>query len=147
MEAKLPAKGEWFTRSNRGSAAAARYADRPTDTIRVADVNEAAGEIHCERFDGFDAAGAMVIGRRTTIRFATWLSDAGRYTPCGPPAAPVPEMPPVAAFVAPEPTLADVLASNEALRAEVAGLRADFRALMKAIEAAGGQLPLFRVAA
>ena len=55
--------------------------------------------------------------------------------------------PPVAVFVPPEPTLADVLASNEALRAEVAGLRADFRALMKAIEAAGGQLPLFRVAA
>lgn len=146
MEAKLPTKGEWFTRSNRGSAAAARYADRPTDTIRVADVNEAAGEIHCERFDGFDAAGAMVIGRRTTIRFATWLSDAGRYTPCDPPAAPVPEMPPVAVFVPPEPTLADVLASNEALRGEVAGLRADFRALMKAIEA-GGQLRLFPVAA
>jgi hypothetical protein len=55
--------------------------------------------------------------------------------------------PPVAVFVPPEPTLADVLASNEALRGEVAGLRADFRALMKAIEAAGGQLPLFRVAA
>jgi hypothetical protein len=54
--------------------------------------------------------------------------------------------PPVEVFVPPEPTLADVLASNEALRGEVAGLRADFRALMKAIEA-GGQLRLFPVAA
>ena len=55
--------------------------------------------------------------------------------------------PPVAVFVPPEPTLADVLASNEALRGEVAGLRADFRALVEAFKAAGGQLPLFRVAA
>ena len=221
MEAKLPAKGEWFTRSNRGSAAAARYADRPTDTIRVADVNEAAGEIHCERFDGFDAAGAMVIGRRTTIRFATWLSDAGRYTPCDPPAAPVPEMldrqeaearlssppnglmpptaeqiatmlsspraaiadmvsmfradsltddaidsdwemvilrahvrwldaqaaPPVAVFVPPEPTMADLKAEIAACRADVAGLRGDLKALTEALKAAVPQMRLFPVAA
>ncbi len=134
MEAILPTKGEWFTRSNRGTAAAARYADRPTDTIHVAEVNDDAKEIRCERFDGFDAAGTMIIGRRTTIRFATWLSDASRYTPCDAPAPP-PLVLSVIAPTEPEPTIAD-------LRADIAALRGEVARLTEALKAAVPQLAL-----
>ncbi len=137
QEKPIPEPGTWGTKKAKAS--------EPAVVFRVTAVDPVKEHLTVQRFMGYLDGGAPLLGRKSTLDFKTWQTN--RYHPCEAPAAPVPEMPPVAAFVAPEPTLADVLASNEALRAEVAGLRADFRALMKAIEAAGGQLPLFRVAA
>mgnify|MGYP000119574331 CR=1 FL=1 len=55
--------------------------------------------------------------------------------------------PPVAVFVAPEPTMADLKAEIAACRADVAGLRGDLKALTEAIKTAVPQMRLFPVAA
>ena len=139
-DVKPPEQGQWYTRTNKASIA--RYADRKTDILRIGKVDAARERFEAERFDGWDN-GFPVFGRVTWVSFETWRKEARRYT-----ASEAPTPPGTVALVPPaEPTLADVLASNEALRGEVAGLRADFRALAEAFKAAGGQLPLFRVAA
>ncbi len=193
MQAKdIPAPGSWGTKTAKAGGEAVVFQVTAIDPVKE--------HLTYQRFVRYLDSGAPLLGRKSTLDFKTW--QTGRYQPCDPPAAPVPEMldreqtekrlldegadqewiadimrdprvvlswvadtaprrvlrahvrwldaqaaPPVAVFVPPEPTLADVLASNEALRGEVAGLRADFRALVEAFKAAGGQLPLFRVAA
>jgi hypothetical protein len=205
MQAKaIPAPGSWGTKKTKPDEAAVLF--------RVESVDPVKEQFTVERFAGFDGA-TPLFGRQSTISFATW--QTGRYQPCDPPAAPVPEMldraaaearlraieppfsaeevadildspratiedaapekdippqaretsravlaicaayvrwldiqaaPPVPVFVPPAEPTTDLRAEVVALRGEVAGLRADFRALMKAIEA-GGQLRLFPVAA
>ena len=205
MQAKaIPAPGSWGTKKTKPDEAAVLF--------RVESVDPVKEQFTVERFAGFDGA-TPLFGRQSTISFATW--QTGRYQPCDPPAAPVPEMldraaaearlraiepplsygeivdildnpretiagaspekdippqaretsravlaicaayvrwqdiqaaPPIPVFVPPAEPTTDLKAEVVALRGEVAGLRADFRALMKAIEA-GGQLRLFPVAA
>lgn len=191
MQAKaIPEVGTWGTKKTKPDEAAVLF--------RVESVDPVKEQFTVERFAGFDGA-VPLFGRQSTISFATW--QTGRYQPCDPPAAPVPEMldrqeaearlvalganpewiaetladptqardwtgegpftstvmahvrwldaqaaPPVPVFVPPAEPTTDLKAEVVALRGEVAGLRADFRALMKAIEA-GGQLRLFPVAA
>jgi len=205
MQAKaIPEVGTWGTKRTKPDEAAVLF--------RVESVDPVKEQFTVERFAGFDGATSL-FGRQSTISFATW--QTGRYQPCDPPAAPVPEMldrqeaearlrdieppfseddileildqprdtiaeaspekdippqaretsravlaicaayvrwqdiqaaPPIPVFVPPAEPTTDLRAEVVALRGEVAGLRADFRALMKAIEA-GGQLRLFPVAA
>ncbi len=205
MQAKaIPAPGSWGTKKAR--------ADEEAVLFQVTEVDPVKEQFTVRRFDGFPD-GKVMLGRQSTISFATW--QTGRYQPCEAPAAPVPEMldrasaearlraidplfseddivdildnpratieeaapekdippqaretsravlaicaayvrwqdiqaaPPIPVFVPPAEPTTDLKAEVVALRGEVAGLRADFRALMKAIEA-GGQLRLFPVAA
>ncbi len=206
MQAKaIPAPGSWGTKKAR--------ADEEAVLFQVTEVDPVKEQFTVRRFDGFPD-GKVMLGRQSTISFATW--QTGRYQPCDPPAAPVPEMldrqeaearlraieppfsdgdiaeildrprstieeaapekdippqaretsravlaicaayvrwldaqaaPPVAVFVAPEPTMADLKAEIAACRAEVAGLRGEVRALTEAIKAAVPQMRLFPVAA
>lgn len=82
----IPTEGQYFTRTNRGSSSAARYAERPTDLVRIGPVNAERKEFEIQRVDGFNGA-EPIIGRRTTMSFETWTGDSARFTPT---TAPVP---------------------------------------------------------
>lgn len=82
MQAKdIPAPRSWGTKK----AKAGEYAV----LFRVEKVDPVKEQFTVERFAGFDGA-VPLFGRQSTISFATW--QTGRYQPCDPPAAPVPEM-------------------------------------------------------
>ena len=82
MQAKaIPAPGSWGTKKTKPDEAAVLF--------RVESVDPVKEQFTVERFAGFDGA-TPLFGRQSTISFATW--QTGRYQPCDPPAAPVPEM-------------------------------------------------------
>jgi hypothetical protein len=82
MQAKaIPAPGSWGTKKTKPDEAAVLF--------RVESVDPVKEQFTVERFAGFDGA-VPLFGRQSTISFATW--QTGRYQPCDPPAAPVPEM-------------------------------------------------------
>src|SRR5512141_2073526 len=86
----IPSEGDYFTRTNRGTDAKERYANRPTDLIRIGKVDTAREEIELLRVDAF-ANGEPVIGRRTKMSYETWTHDSGRFAQTAPPVPPAEE--------------------------------------------------------
>lgn len=81
MQAKaIPEVGTWGTKK----------AGDETVTFQVTAVDPVKEQFTVKRFVCYGNSGAATFGRVSTISFATW--QTGRYQPCDPPAAPVPEM-------------------------------------------------------
>lgn len=136
----IPTEGQYFTRTNRGTDAKARYAERPTDLIRIGKVDTVREEIELLRVDGFKPDGEPVIGRRTKMSYETWTHDSGRFTPTDPPMqAPAAEEPAPDSGVQTANTTEARLAAIEATQKRIEGKLDDLLAAARA----GSAGPLF----
>ncbi len=83
MQAKdIPAPGSWGTKTAKAGGEAVVFQVTAIDPVKE--------HLTYQRFVRYLDSGAPLLGRKSTLDFKTW--QTGRYQPCDPPAAPVPEM-------------------------------------------------------
>jgi hypothetical protein len=144
-ERPIPSEGDWFKRSNKTTGISARYAERPTDTVRIGKVDKERQEFEVQRIDGITAHGEVIVGRRTKVSFETWADEGGRrYEPCDPPTPPIVDEPAPESGVkaATTATIEERIAAIDARQRGMDSKLDEILALARGRGNGGGQLPL-----
>ena len=82
QEKPIPAPKSWGTKKAKAGG--------ETVVFQVTAIDPIKEHLTYQRFVRYLDSGAPLLGRKSTLDFKTW--QTGRYQPCDPPAAPVPEM-------------------------------------------------------